>query len=209
MSILLHFLFGFFFSFTGSITPSMLNMTALKISLEKNKKEANYYSLGVSLIVSIQASIAVVLTKYISENPKFLESLEKIGIVIFFLLSMYFFKQSKNKNQQVKASKDRKGNSFLSGVLLSMLNMFAIPFFCGTIAALEMFNLMSFDIYPVTFFIIGSTIGTFSILFLYGKYAQSIQKRTSKITKDISLILSLITGLVAIFMLIKTTFLNT
>ena len=128
--------------------------------------------------------------------------------VIFLLLSLYFFIQSKKKNQQVKASKDRKGNSFLSGFLLSMLNMFAIPFFCGTIATLEMFHLMSFDTYPVAFFILGSTIGTFCILFLYGKYAQTIQKRTSKITKDISLILSLITGLVAIFMLIKITFLN-
>ena len=77
MSILLHVLFGFLFSFLGSITPSMLNMTALKISLEKNKKESYYYSLGVSLIVCIQAYIAILLTKYIYENPTILESLEK------------------------------------------------------------------------------------------------------------------------------------
>ena len=32
------FFYGFFFSFVGSITPSMLNMTALKISLEKGKE---------------------------------------------------------------------------------------------------------------------------------------------------------------------------
>jgi len=184
----------------------MLNMTTLKISLEKNKNEANYYSLGVSLVVFIQAYIAVLFTKYIYENPSFLESLEKAGVVIFFILTIYFFKQSKSK--KVKASKDRKGNSFLSGVLLSLLNMFAIPFFCGIIATLEMFNLMSFDRFPVAFFIIGSTIGTFCILFLYGKFAKSIQKKTGKLTKDISLILSIITGLVAVFMLIKTVVLN-
>jgi threonine/homoserine/homoserine lactone efflux protein len=131
VSILLHFIFGFFFSFTGSITPSMLNMTALKISLEKNKRESYFYSLGVSLVVSAQAYIAIILTKYISENPNFLESLEKAGTVIFILLSIYFFIQSKKQKQEVKASKDRKGNSFLSGVLLSMLNMFSIPFFCS------------------------------------------------------------------------------
>jgi threonine/homoserine/homoserine lactone efflux protein len=206
MSILLHFLFGFVVSFIGSITPSMLNMTALKISLEKNKKETNYYSLGVSLVVFVQAYIAILLTKYISENPHFLERLEKAGIVIFFLLSIYFFKQSKSKNQEVKASKERKGNSFLSGVLLSLLNMFAIPFFCGTIATLEMLDLMNFETFPIVFFSIGSTIGTFCILFLYGKYAKKIQKKTGKLTKDISLILSVITGLVAVFMLIKNVF---
>ena len=206
MSILLHFIFGFFFSFTGSITPSMLNMTALKISLEKNHREANFYSLGVSLIVSIQAFIAIILTKYITENPNILENLEKAGTVIFILLSIYFYKQSKKQKQQEKASNDRKGNSFLSGILLSMLNMFSIPFFCGITASLELFNLMSFDKLPVTFFIIGSTIGTFCILFLYGKYANFIQKKTGKLTKDISLILSIITGSVAVFMLIKNVF---
>ena len=206
MSILLHFIFGFFFSFTGSITPSMLNMTALKISLEKNHREANFYSLGVSLIVSVQAFIAIILTKYITENPSILENLEKAGTVIFILLSIYFYKQSKKQKQQEKASNDRKGNSFLSGILLSMLNMFSIPFFCGVTATLELFNLMSFDKFPVTFFIIGSTIGTFCILFLYGKYANFIQKKTGELTKDISLILSIITGSVAVFMLIKNVF---
>lgn len=208
MSILLHFIFGFFFSFTGSITPSMLNMTALKISLEKNKRESYFYSLGVSLVVSAQAYIAIILTKYISENPNFLESLEKAGTVIFILLSIYFFIQSKKQKQEVKASKDRKGNSFLSGVLLSMLNMFSIPFFCGITATLEMFDLMSFDSLSIALFIIGSTIGTYFILFLYGKHAGYVQKKTGKLTKDISLILSLITGLVAVFMLIKNVFLN-
>ena len=184
----------------------MLNMTALKISLEKNIKEANYYSLGVSLIVSIQAFIAILLTKYIYDNPSIIERLEKAGIIIFFLLSIYFFRQSKIKKKTVEASKDRKGNSFLSGVLLSMLNMFSIPFFCGTTATLEMFNLMSFDSFPVASFIIGATIGTFCILFLYGKFAKNIQKKTGKLTKDISLILSLITGAVAVFMSIKIFF---
>jgi threonine/homoserine/homoserine lactone efflux protein len=208
MGIILHFIFGFFFSFTGSITPSMLNMTALKTSLEKNEKEANYYSLGVSLIVGVQAYIAIILTKYISNNPSILGSLEKVGTVIFIVLSIYFFRQSKKKNQEVKASNERKKNSFLSGLLLSMLNMFAIPFFCGTIVTLEMFNLISFDNFSITFFILGSTIGTFCILFLYGKYAKNIQKKTGKLTKDISLILSIITGFVAVFMLIKNVVLN-
>ena len=208
INILLHFILGFFFSFTGSITPSMLNMTALKISLEKNKNESYLYSLGVSIVVCAQAYIAIILTKYITENPSVLESLENAGIIIFFLLSIYFFRESKRKKRIVKASKDRKGNSFLSGIFLSMLNMFAIPFFCGITATLEMFNLMSFDSFPFASFIIGSTIGTFSILFLYGKYAINIQKKTGKLTKDISLVLSLITGFVAVFILIKNYFLN-
>ena len=70
MTIASLFFFGFFFSFTGSITPSMLNMTALKISLEKGGSAANKYALGVALLVVPQIYIAVILTKYITENPK-------------------------------------------------------------------------------------------------------------------------------------------
>lgn len=200
------FIFGFFFSFIGSVTPSMLNMTALKISLERGNKAANKYALGVSLIVILQVYIAVVLTKYITENPTILETLEKAGIVIFILLSYYFYKESKKAKTPIKAGETKKQSPFLIGLTLSVLNMFGIPFFCGVIVSLETFNLFSFDIFPILFFIFGSVLGTFYILFLYGKFAKIIQKRTGKLTKDVNLILSILTGLVAVFTLIKIYF---
>lgn len=208
MIIVLHFFLGFFFSFVGSITPSMLNMTALKISLEKNEKEAKLYALGVATVVFIQAYLAILLTKYITENPNFLASLEKVGIVIFIFLSYYFYKESKNDKKPIETKKVSSKNPFLKGLTLSSLNMFAIPFFCGTTATLEMFNLFSFDVLPVFIFVIGSFIGTYCILALYAKYAKKIQQKTGKLTKDINLILSFITGIVAVFTLLKIVFLN-
>ena len=89
MSILFLFFFGFFFSFAGSITPSMLNLTALKISLEEGREAANKYALGVSLIVIPQVIIAILLTKYMAENPRILETLEKAGIVIFIFFQIW------------------------------------------------------------------------------------------------------------------------
>lgn len=208
MILIFHLLFGFLFSFIGSITPSMLNMTTLKISLEKNETAANYYNLGVSLIVFIQTYIAVILTNYISKNPSFLESLEKAGIFIFILLSFYFYRQSKKEKTQVKTSNTKKGSSFLSGIILSFLNMFAIPFFCGIVATLSLFNLFNFDIFPVLFFVFGAGVGSFFILFLYSKYAKQIQKKAGKITKDINLVLSVLTGLFAVLTLFKLFVLN-
>ena len=207
MLLLSLFFFGFLFSFVGSITPSMLNMTALKISLEKGRDAANKYALGVSLIVIPQVYIAVVLTKYIAENPKILETLEKAGIVIFILLSYYFFKESKKSKIKVEGIKNKNENPFLTGITLSTLNMFAIPFFSGTVITLDVFKLFSFNLIPVLFFILGSIIGTFYILFLYGKFAKTIQSKTGKLTKDINIILSVLTALVAVFTIIKL-FLN-
>lgn len=206
MMIFSLFFFGFFFSFVGSITPSMLNMTALKISLEKGIKSTNKYALGVSLMAIPQVYIAIVLTKYLSANPSILAILEKSGIVIFCFLSFYFYKESKKSKIEVEESQNKKETPFLAGITLSLLNMFAIPFFCGIIILLETFNQFSFELLPSLFFTLGSAFGTFYILYLYGKFAKTIQKKTGKLTKDINLILSIITGFVAIFTLIKLFF---
>ncbi|QXP72266.1 LysE family transporter [Polaribacter sp. R2A056_3_33] len=197
------FFFGFIFSFVGSITPSMLNMTALKISLEKGRLAANKYACGVSLIIIPQVIIAVVLTKYIAENPTILETLEKVGIVVFITLSYYFYNESKKEKIKIDEVNIKEINPLLTGISLSALNMFGIPFFSGTIITLDVFKLFSFEAVSVLFFTLGSVLGTFYILFLYGKFAKVIQEKTGKLTKDINLILSIITGLVAVFTFIK------
>tara|TARA_R110001592_G_scaffold3600_5_gene20727 strand:+ start:4745 stop:5365 length:621 start_codon:yes stop_codon:yes gene_type:complete len=203
MILVSHFFFGFIFSFLGSITPSMLNMTALKISLENGKDELNKYAIGVSLVVFPQAFIAIFLTKRIVENPLILETLEKVGIVIFVFLSYYFYRESKKSKIKIETGTVKKENAFLAGITLSALNMFSIPFFCGSVATLDAFNLFSFDIIPVLFFVLGAAIGTFYILFLYGKFANFIQKKTGELTKDINIILAILTAFVAVLAVIK------
>ncbi len=203
MILVSHFFFGFIFSFLGSITPSMLNMTALKISLENGKEQLNKYAIGVSLVVIPQAYIAIFLIKQIVENPSILEILEKIGIVVFIFLSYYFYRESKKRKIKIETGAVKKENAFLVGITLSVLNMFSIPFFCGSVATLDAFNRFSFDIIPVLFFVLGAAIGTFYILFLYGKFANFIQRKTGKLTKDINIILSILTAFVAVLSIIK------
>ena len=181
-------------------------MTALKISLEKGKEASNKYSLGVSLLVIPQVIIAVFLIKFITNNPKILETLEKVGVVTFIFLSIYFYRASKKSKIKVDVLSSKKETPFLVGITLSLLNMFAIPFFCGVIVSLDLFNLFYFDVFSVTSFTIGAVIGTYYILFLYGKFAKIIQKKTGKLTKDINLILAILTGFVAVFTLIKLFF---
>ena len=197
------FFFGFLSSFIGSITPSMLNMTAIKVSLEKGIEASKKYALGVSLVAIPQVVIAVILTKYIAENPTILETLEKSGIVVFIGLSYYFYNESKKGKIKTESIKSKKENPFLTGITLSFLNMFAIPFFCGIIVALDLFELFSFEVFPILFFILGTIFGTFCILFVYARFANIIQQKTGKLTKDINIILSVLTALVAVITFIK------
>lgn len=196
------FLIVLLFSFLGFTPPSVLNMTALKIRLNNDKKEFSKFTSGVLSIVFLQAFLSIYLTEYISKNPIFLEVFEKVGIAVLLILSFYFFKQNKKEKKQIVTYKKRK-NAFFTGLFLSSLNMFAIPFFCGISALLMTFNLMHFDVTSISLFVIASVVGAFLILFLYGKFAYKIQQKTGNLTNNINLVLCFITAGFALFTFLK------
>ncbi len=203
MIIVMHFLLGFISSFIGSLTPSMLNMSALKVSIEKGKKAAFWFSVGVSSVVLIQAYIAVLLTKYIMENPMIIEWLERAAVIIFIVLSIFFYLQSKKSKQEDFNKPQKTKSKFILGVFLSILNMFAIPFYFGITTTFDMLGWINFKQTNILLFILGSALGTLGILFIYVKYSRIIQLKAGRFTKDINLVLSFLTGLVAIFTLLK------
>ena len=165
MNIAVPFILGFTTSFLGTIFPSMLNMTAVKTSLDKNNKEAIRFALGVSIVVLAQAYLAILFAKYLQENPTFLRNIQTIGVATFALLSIYFFTQSKKEKRHKQ--KKRVMNSFMVGIVLSSLNMLAIPFFCEIASVLGMFGWLQFEQVSTVTFVLGSAIGTFCLLNIY------------------------------------------
>jgi len=203
MLLTLHFIFGFITSFLGSLTPSMLNMTAAKISLNKGKNSAIRFAVGVSFVVFIQAYIAILFTKFLMENPMFVQSLQKIALVIFMVLSFYFYRQYKKEKVKTQQPKQGSKNTFIVGVLLASLNMFSIPFYCGVTTALEMAGWLQFSQLYIITFVIGSAIGTFALLYMYLNYAKKIQMKSKGLSKNLNLILSILTGILAVITFIK------
>lgn len=203
MLLALHFIFGLVTSFLGSLAPSMLNMTATKISLNKGKSQAIQFAFGVSLIVLVQAYVATMFTRYLRSNPNFVQSLQKIALVIFILLAIYFYTQFKKDN--IKTTKKDKGykNTFIVGLLLSSLNMFSIPFYCGITTALDVAGWLQFSQVYIITFVIGSAIGTFLLLFMYLNYAEKIQLKSKGLSRNLNLILSVLTGVLALVTLLK------
>jgi len=203
MSLIIHFILGFITSFLGTLTPSMLNMTTAKISLNKSKIEAIKFAIGASIVVLLQAYVAILLTKYLRNNPTFVQSLQGMAMVIFVILSVYFYKLSKKDREPKTSVKEKTGNSFAVGLLLSALNMFSIPFYCGVTTALDVAGWLKFSQQNILFFVIGSALGTFSLLVMYASYAKMIQLKSAGLAKNLNLILSVLTGGLALVTLIK------
>ena len=193
-----HFLIGFIMSFLGTLFPSMLNMTSVKISIKETQKKALYFSAGVSLIVIIQAYIAVGFSKILLDNPRYLIVLQQVGTIVFIGLSVFFFNNVRKQKKKQLNNNGRKGRGFVSGILLSSLNMFAIPFYFGVTSFLVMMQWYEFTLVNNIFFVLGSALGTFSILFLYAYLAKKIENQMEYLANQMDLVLGIITGLIVI-----------
>ncbi|RLD81202.1 MAG: glutamate dehydrogenase [Bacteroidetes bacterium] len=203
MTLFLSFIFGFSTSFLGMIFPGMLNMTTVKISIERGKINAMKFALGVSTITLLQAYVAIFFAKYLKANPEFIIILQKIALVIFAMLSFYFYKEFKKENKNTSEFKQKCKDTFLVGLFLSALNMFAIPFYYGITTVLNNFGLLKLSQNNTILFVIGSAIGTFMILYSYSNFTKFVKHKNKAKSDKLSLVLSLLTGVLAIITLVK------
>ena len=200
--LFLAFFLGFSSSYLGTITPSMLNITATKISIEKNKKTAINFAIGVSVIVLAQCYIALIFLKLIQSNPFILETIQSVSIVIFTILSIAFLRLALREQKETASRKIRR-NGFFTGIGLSLINMFSIPFYCGVGAAFSMNGWFILDVSSILSFVIGSSLGTFTILYHYVLLAEKIKPKLTKITKYLNYFLAAVTGMAALVSSLK------
>ena len=192
------FFLGFSTSYLGTIAPSMLNITASKIRIEKNKKTAVNFSKGVAFIVLFQSFFALFFLKVMHNNPYILEIIQSVSSVVFAIISFFFFRIALQEQKET-THKKTISNGFLTGIGLSLVNMFSIPFYCGIGATFSMYGWLSLDTTSIVFFVIGSSLGTYYILYHYVLLANKIKSKIATFSKYINFLLGSITGIVSLF----------
>ena len=201
MSYFLHIALGFVMAFFSLIPPGMLNMTAVRTTIEKNRKEGIWFALGAALVVIPQAFIALVFARYFSDHPEIVQRLELAGVVVLLVLSLAFFFQARKKFKGEGTK--RRGKSFWIGILMSMMNMLAIPFYLVLSSVLENRGLLNTEQPFINLFVSGVFLGAFTLFFVYVQFAQLIAKRAQFIARNINYILSALFLVLGILTLIK------
>jgi threonine/homoserine/homoserine lactone efflux protein len=125
-------------------------------------------------------------------------TLQQFGTVVFAGLSIFFFSQARKAKKKKPNSKERKVKGFISGLLYSSLNMFAIPFYFGVTSTLVMMHWYEFNMMNNMIFVIGSALGTFTLLFLYSQLARKIEKKIERLANQMDLNHGIVTGLIVI-----------
>lgn len=195
--ILSHLILGFATSYIGYTPPSMLNITASKISVESNKKTAYQFIYGASLVVLLQVFIAIFISSLIDTNPEIILTIKKLAIIAFGILSILFIYKSISKKKEQKSIPIKNG--FVFGISLSLVNLFSIPFFAITHSAFVMHGWAETGFSCISFFGIGSVLGTFAVLYSYVFLAQKFENKLILISKYANLIIGIIVGSVAIY----------
>ena len=204
MLFFLPLILGFFIAFLAVILPGFINMTAAKISTQEGKNVALSFALGTSVIIFFQTFIAVLFARFISNHQEIVSTLQEIGIFVFSLLSIYFFWIAK-KPKKIKTDSKVKGksNRFFLGMLLSTLNLLPIPFYVFASMSLSASGYFSFDKIPVSSFVIGVVLGSFTVFYIYIVAFKKIEKKTEFLMRNINTIIGSVTTFMAVVTLFK------
>ena len=204
MSITITFFIGLIVALVGVIPPGLLNMTAAKISLKEGYSRGIVFSIGVSTTVIAQTYIAVLFARYLSNHPDIVDILQRVALVIFILISIYFLFIAKERVKPKDEINNRsKKSRFFFGMFLSSLNVFPIPYQAYMSITLASFGWMSFDLTSITSYVAGAAMGTFVTLYIYIFFFDRIKSQRLTSQKNMNYSIGLITALIALITLIN------
>ncbi len=159
------FLAGTIFSFIGSIPPGTLNLTVLQLGLEKKKNIALRFALAVAIIEYPYAWIAVAFEGWLTSSPVIIENFQLITAILMTVFGIFtIWSARKPSNLSVKFNE----SGFRRGIVLSLLNPMAIPYWMGATAyfkAQGWINLSTNGL--VHSYVFGTSVGAMLLLTLF------------------------------------------
>ena len=204
MNITFLFLTGLIIALIGVIPPGLLNMTAAKVSLKEGASRGIVFSVGVCVIVCFQTWIAAIFARYLSQHQDVVEILQRVALVIFILITIYFFLLAqKQPKPDVEANIRSKHSRFFQGMLLSALNVFPIPYQAYMTITIASFGWMAFDKISIASYVAGAAMGTFIMLYIYIFFFHKIKDKNFTSQKNMNYIIGSITGIITIVTLIN------
>ena len=188
MSLLTNLLLGFLISVVGVALPGLINMTGLKVCIERGFKAGLRFCFGASATIFLQAWAAVAFAGFLAKNTEWLSFLKGTGIFIFLILSVVFFFQA--RKPKIKDASPKKGKPFLLGMAIAAMNMLNIPFYFTASTFLEASGQLVIT-FPYYFsFIGGIVLGAFASLFAYVKFAKWILQYARFFARNLNYFLS-------------------
>jgi threonine/homoserine/homoserine lactone efflux protein len=156
------FALAFFFSFTGSIPPGTLNVSMLQLGLQQKMDAAWRFAFAAAIIEYPYAWVAVRFEGFLTTNDFVADNLQLITAVImiaFGTMNLWSGYRSAEIINKFQAS------GFRRGIVLSILNPMALPFWIGVTAYLKSLHWSTLEsTWKIQAYLFGVCFGAFSLL---------------------------------------------
>ncbi|HEY5917888.1 MAG TPA: LysE family transporter [Chryseolinea sp.] len=166
------FFIGLVASFLGSIPPGTLNILVLQLGLENKVKAALRFALAVALIEYPYAWIAVEFEAWITSSPAIQQHFKLLAATVMIILgALGIWTAQKPSMATVKMQE----SGFVRGLILSILNPQAIPWWIGVTAYLKSEGFIVLDTPTnVHSYVLGTSIGALILLTLLAMLAERL-----------------------------------
>jgi threonine/homoserine/homoserine lactone efflux protein len=191
--IFLVFFIGLVFSFVGSIPPGTLNISVLQMGMEYKIKPALRFALAVSIVEYPYAWIAVVFEDWVTSTPAIVDNFQLITAIVMTVIGVFSI-WSARKPTEFSVRFNESG--FWRGLVLSILNPMAIPFWIGITAYLKAQGWIDLSTsWLLHSYVLGTSVGVMILLTIYAFLA----KRLASHIKDNHLV-KLFPGLILLLL---------
>ncbi len=187
-------LFGFFFSFIGSIPPGTINLSVIQLGLQKKLWASFRMAFAAALIEFFYAAIAIKFQIYITSNPAIKNNFQLISALVLLLLGAINLLALIKKRGGERKPGVIAASGFRKGILLSIGNPLAMPFWIGVTAYLQSNNWVNFEHTSIWSYVLGISLGTLAVLSLLGVVAN----KTGKFIEPENKLIKIIPGIVLI-----------
>ncbi len=162
-------------SFVGSLPLGVQNLTAVKLTLEKNLRAAVTFAAACASVEIIYSYIAVKLTQVLLRNDMLRLVFQGASIVLFLVVGILYL----IRKPSLQAAAGRR-SPFALGLAISLPNMAAIPFwlFYSTFLSGNGWIEIGYEA-GLAAFVLGIPFGTVLALSLYAALSEQINRRFS------------------------------
>jgi threonine/homoserine/homoserine lactone efflux protein len=191
------FLVGLIISFIGSIPPGTLNLAVLQLGMEQKIKTALRFALAVSIIEYPYAWIGVVFEDWVTSSPIIVDNFQLITAIVMTLIGAFSI-WSARKPSEFSVRFNESG--FRRGIVLSILNPMAIPFWVAYTAFLKSQGWIDISTpWLVHSYVLGTAVGVMILLIIFAFLAKRLAHhvKDNRIVKMVPGVTLLLLGLYA------------
>lgn len=201
MNYVLHLILGLVTGILVTIPLGPVNLLVINTTISKNLKAALVLASITSFMELFKPVLAIyfswLITRHIESNIYI-----QLAVVLAFIFIGLFF--MRKKDTSIEAENHRRHTpEIVKGVLVSFLNIPALPFWILVVAYFEGTIGFDFSISKVALFLAGVFSGRYGTLYIYARLSQYISERSTIIARWLNRIMAILFYLFALIQAIR------